>query len=316
MRNLALSLGIGVLIITLFLGVIVVYAQDNLGDSPVVTLKASLDKRVVTIGERVQYTVTLACGKDVDVEFPATAQTLGDFTVKESVLKSSVWFGKKRSFCRYILEAYTTGELTIPKLAIKYKGKADKDWREARSDEQKVEVKSLLAKAKDMNDIRDIKGPVTASAAKPWFVLAGGVLLTLLLLCYYRFWKRNKTAPALPVRAAHEIAFEQLDELRRRDLISQGKIKEYFIEVSGIVRHYLENRFSLKAPEMTTEEFLIHLRDGSRLRPEHKTLLKDFLVACDLVKFAKYAPNPQEIDMSYQFARNFVEQTKEQAQIK
>ncbi len=312
MRNFSLSLGIGVLIITLFLGVIVVYAQDNPGDDPIVTLKASLDKRVVTIGERIQYTVTLACGKDVDVEFPSTAQTLGDFTVKEAVLKSSVRFGKKRSFCRYILEAYTTGELTIPQLAIKYKGKADKDWREARSDEQKIEVKSLLAKAKDMTDIRDIKGPVMVSARKQWFALFGAVIFSVLAVFLLRSRRRNKSAPVIQARPAHEIAFEQLDELRRRDLISQGKIKEYFIEVSGIVRHYLENRFSLKAPEMTTEEFLLHLRDGSLLKTEHKTLLKDFLVACDLVKFAKYAPNPQEIDMTYQFARNFVEQTKEQ----
>ncbi|MFA6218118.1 MAG: BatD family protein [Candidatus Omnitrophota bacterium] len=313
MKNLILSAGIGILIITLFIGIITVFAQDQKTDVLLVRVSVSLDKRVVTLGEKIKYTVTLASRKDVDVEFPAAAQTLGDFTVKDAVLKSSVVFGKKRSSFRYILEAYTTGKLTIPKMVIKYKGKADKDWREVTSDEQIVEVKSLLAKAKDMTDIRDIKGLVMVSAAKMWFVLTGGILLVVCLLFLLKFLKKNKTAPLLPVRAAHEIAFEQLQELQRKDLISQGKIKEYFIEVSGIVRHYLENRFNLKAPEMTTEEFLIHLRDGTHLRTEHKTLLKDFLVACDLVKFAKYAPNPQEIDKTFQFARNFVEQTKEQA---
>jgi len=312
-RNLVLSLGIGVLIITLFFGVIVVYAQDNKVDSSGVTLKATLDKRPVTIGQRIQYTVALTCGKDVAVEFPSAAQTLGDFTVKEAVLKTSVRFGKKRSFCRYTLEAYTTGELTIPKLAIKYKGKADKDWRDILSDEQKVEVKSLLAGASNMTDIRDIKGPVMVSAQKKLLALLVAVIVSGLAVFLWGLRRRKKSAPVVQMRLAHEIAFEQLDELRRRDLISQGKITEYFVAVSGIVRHYLENRFNLKAPEMTTDEFLLLLRDGSLLKTEHKTLLKEFLVACDLVKFAKYAPNPQEIDMTYQFARNFVEQTKAEA---
>jgi hypothetical protein len=311
-KNLILSVGIGVLIISVFLGITVVFAQDQLPLLPSAEVSVSLDKRVATIGQKIHYTVTLTGGKDVEVEFPAATQMLGDFTVKEAARKTLSGFGKKKFSCRYILEAYTTGKLSIPKLVIKYKEKADNLWREASSDEQIIEVKSLLAQAKDMDDIRDIKGPITAPAVTAWFFF-GGIALAALALYLSRLWKKNNAVSPAPARPAHEVALEQLEELRRRDLIGQGRIKEYFIEVSGIVRRYLEDRFNLKAPDMTTEEFLIHLRDGSQLKAEHKTLLKDFLVACDLVKFAKYSPDQGEIALTFQFARNFVEQTKAEA---
>ena len=67
-------------------------------------------------------------------------------------------------------------------------------------------------------------------------------------------------ALAVQVKSDYDTAWEQLGGAQGQDLISQGKIKEYHIEISDIIRRYLEGRFSLNAPEMTTEEFLNSLR--------------------------------------------------------
>ena len=91
-------------------------------------------------------------------------------------------------------------------------------------------------------------------------------------------------------------------------------IKEIYIELSDIVRHYLENRFILRAPEMTTEEFLDKLKDTDMLSYDQKILLKDFLFHCDLVKFARYGPTEKEIDSSFKSAENLVDQTKRTAE--
>ena len=91
----------------------------------------------------------------------------------------------------------------------------------------------------------------------------------------------------------------------------QGKVKEYYFELSNIARHYIENRFRLKAPEMTTEEFLFSLRESAILSGTHKNLLKKFLNLCDIVKFAKYAPNEEAIEKSFGAAKKFVDETKE-----
>jgi len=70
-------------------------------------------------------------------------------------------------------------------------------------------------------------------------------------------------------RSAHEIAYEQLEMLRLKDLARAGKDQRVLFELSGILRHYLEGRFALRAPEMTTEEFLAHVRDTAALPVEY-----------------------------------------------
>jgi hypothetical protein len=60
---------------------------------------------------------------------------------------------------------------------------------------------------------------------------------------------------------------------------------------------------------MTTEEFYQHLRRSSDLHPEQKESLKRFLESCDMVKFAKYVPDPSESKGSFDLAGAFVEET-------
>lgn len=165
--------------------------------------------------------------------------------------------------------------------------------------------------------LRDIKGPLSLSNHINILLLLMILLLLAALVFLFKFLFRRKEASVIvPQKPAHEIAYEQLEKLKTKDLIRQGKIKEYYSEVSDIIRHYLENRFLLKAPEMTTEEFLFYVRDYSQLISGHKTLLKEFLLACDLVKFAKYAPSFGEMDAIFLSAKKVVDETKEEVSVK
>lgn len=159
--------------------------------------------------------------------------------------------------------------------------------------------------------LRDIKGPLNLGSRFNIILLLGILVFLAILVKLFIFLSgRKKTTGIIPKRPAHEIAYEQLEILRQKNLIRQGKIKEYYSEVSDIVRRYLENRFLLKAPEMTTEEFLFYVRDYSQLLSGHKALLKEFLLACDLVKFAKYLPSAEETDTILLSAKKLVDETK------
>ena len=159
-----------------------------------------------------------------------------------------------------------------------------------------------------LEDIKDIKGPVYFPVDYFFLIVilsivglsALGFLISYLLKKRAR--KRINPSPA-PPRPAHDIAYEALDALKAKNLPRSGKIKEYYSELSDIVRRYLENRFDFRAPEMTTEEFLYSLRGSSELTGAHKNLLKQFLSHCDLVKFAKYGPTQIEIDESFNAAK-------------
>ena len=119
-----------------------------------------------------------------------------------------------------------------------------------------------------------------------------------------KLWK--KTPPKLP----YQIALDELGAAGRL-FASNGDIKEYYVRVSDTVRRYIEAVFSLRAPEMTTQEFLTSLSDSQKLSIGYKDLLKSFMEACDLVKFAKHAPSRAEIDSVLTTAKKFIEETKE-----
>ena len=206
-----------------------------------------------------------------------------------------------------------TGKFTIPAVVVKYRAEGDKEWKEVLADAVNIEVLSSLDEKALEGDIKDIKGPVSYwDKTYIYIILVIVTAIALILFVIIYLQKRRKTKEVIiPIVPAHEIAYEALKTLMGKDYLATGNIQEYYFELSNIVRHYIENRFQLKAPEMTTEEFLLTLKESEVLNSEQKSLVKDFLSQCDMVKFAKYLPEKKEIDLSYESARNLVDQTKE-----
>lgn len=271
-------------------------------------VKSSVDKKAVTIGEKVRYTVVVSGAGDISVEFPDMTKAFKDFVVVDSGQKTSGFFGRKTVSQWAIIQTFTPGTYTVPKQAVKYKTPRDKDWQTALSQEHAITVKSLV---NEKTRFADIKGPLSSGIAIPAIILLILAVLALMLVFWkWIFRKKQKIAVEMQPWKAHEIAYAQLEELRKKDLLAKGMVKPYYSEISNILRHYLENRFSLKAPEMTTEEFFVYVRDYSELCRERKDLLKDFLVNCDLVKFAKHIPPDAEGEAAFDTTKKFVDQTK------
>jgi hypothetical protein len=257
--------------------------------------------------------------KDSEVIFPDFGNNLGNFTIKDFGLNRKNYFAAQKLTQWYVLDTYVTGTATIPKALIKYKRKADKEWAQVEAQALEIEVNSVLGSSqsdstRQNSDIVDIEGPVKMPSPNKQIILFSLLIVLLVLAAAFGIFslKRKKQKVVSALRSAQKIAYEQLEALQKKDLIAQGKVKEYYTGISDIVRHYLENRFNLNAPEMTTEEFLLHERNSARLQSEHKTSLREFLIACDLVKFAKYVPAAKENDTVFESAKKFIEQTKEE----
>jgi hypothetical protein len=270
-----------------------------------------VDKSVVTIGEKIKYSIIISKDKFIEVkpiEFPGTS--FGDFAVKDFGVDKKSYFGREKIIYWHILDTYITGKSVIPKITIYYKEKKTKEYGEIAADEIPIEVKSVLNVAGGAVGMRDIKGPLDLPTRLRFYILGLIILVIGVSAVFYLRTMRQKAAlRQIKMRPAYEIAIEQIEALRAKDYIKQGKVKQYYIEISDIVRHYLENGFGLKAPEMTTEEFLHSVREWAKFKSEHKALLKDFLFCCDLVKFAKYSPSEEEINSVFNSAKRFVDQT-------
>ncbi|MFC1576689.1 BatD family protein, partial [Candidatus Omnitrophota bacterium] len=280
-----------------------------------VTSGVDKDKPTINIGDRIKYTIRVTAKADTEVELPAFKSKTGDFGIRDRGTSEKTIFGKTTIDAWYILTTFKTGDLKIPEATVTYMEKGRDVWREAKVPPVPVKVESVLESAKNKSDIRDIKNPLFFPKVYMPFLrfFAGAILLFLIILAILYLRKKIREARIkATTKLPYEIALEKLEALKQSDLIKKGMVKEYYFELSDILRHYLEERFHMKAPEMTTEEFLAMLKIEAKLILEHKTLLKEFLQHCDLVKFAKYGPSKNEIELSFDSARKLVEQTKEE----
>ncbi|MGB2630947.1 MAG: BatD family protein [Candidatus Omnitrophota bacterium] len=279
---------------------------ENEGD---IEITAESDKKEVYIGDRIRLDITARNVSGTEVIFPDTPKTLAEFSVIGSYPMKEKRSGQGIKGQVYVLSIYTTGTHVIPPVEVRYRFHDQDEWQAKLSPQVPVEVLSVLT-GKD-TDIKDLKGLVAFGGFNPWLVFILAAALVGLLL--WRLWRKRKATAALEEagpKPAHVVAYKELEELRAMDLPEKGRIKEYYFCLSDIVRRYLESRFSYRAPEMTTEEFLGAIKDSREFSSELRELLKEFLSHCDLVKFAKYGPTPLEILDSFKAAENLVDQTK------
>ena len=288
------------------------YAQPG-GDMPgAVGVKAQVDKDTAGIGDGVKYTITVSGPKGIEIDFPSLGNKIGELSVRNSGFLKKGFLNNIRSVYWYELCTYETGDFTIPRIRLKYRQKPALDWEEIETQEIRITVKSALADSPRAQDIRDIKPPVGFKSRIIYFLIIAALFFVVMAVFFgLKGWK-ERAAARIHRRSAWEIAYERLEALTKKGLAAKGMINEYYIELSDIVRRYLEDRFSLRAPEMTTEEFLATIRDSGNLSYEHKSLLRDFLSGCDLVKFAKYGPTDQEAASSFDSAKRLIDQTRPQ----
>lgn len=163
-----------------------------------------------------------------------------------------------------------------------------------------------------LEELKDVRPPVDLPANYFWLFVVLGLFFIVAVVFIARWLKAKMAMPkAVPViiRPAWEIANEELAALEKENLPAAGKIEEYFVRLSAIIRHYLERRFSVSAPDMTTDEFLVHVRTMAVLDLQQKDSLKEFLTLSDMVKFARYSSTSKEMDNALTVAKRLITET-------
>ena len=282
-----------------------------------ITVVASTDIEEATIGDEIRYTITVIYDPELDVRVPQFGENLGGFGIKDfGQSPSKKVKGRNRQEQWYLLDTYLTGTYTIPAPVVKFTGHDGKE-SEVEGNEVIVQVESVIADGEEPEDIMDIAGPVDLPVDYSpyiWIGAGAAVLIGAGVTVYILLRRRERKVEEAPPRPAHEIAYEQLQEIVAANLIKAGEIETYYVLLSGVVRYYLENRFGLHAPEMTTEEFLQAAASvGAQYvvsLQDHRTSLQDFLTECDLVKFARYGPDERQMQTAFESARRFVDETR------
>jgi hypothetical protein len=261
-------------------------------------------------------TVTSPAGITVDAPFQeAGDQKMGRFRVVGFTRDAQpADAGGKVEHQTYTLEAPSSGKQRIPPLRLEVvdgRGSAAKP-EELLTDEVPIDIAPIEAAATNA-EMRPARGKLDPDVGGvPWVWVLGIASMAAIAvsggtLAYRNFARRRRIARQ---RSAYDVAVTRLRALEGRGAPGDADADGWFVELSAIVRGYLEQRYALRAPELTTEEFLQVAAARPELSGDHRRQLSDFLARCDQVKFAGYRPEASISIETLGGARGFIEDTR------
>lgn len=102
-----------------------------------------------------------------------------------------------------------------------------------------------------------------------------------------------------------ERAWVELDRLLKKGLPGRGRYKDFYVELTMVVRRYVQRKYGITAPHLTTEEFLKN-EQLAELSKNRISELKAFLESADMVKFAGVEATPDMADAATDSARGYL----------
>jgi hypothetical protein len=148
--------------------------------------------------------------------------------------------------------------------------------------------------------------PIPLSAREIGLLLLAAAAIAGILYLALRLYRRLRRAIRLSQMSPRQRALLELEELASRHLIEQNLLKDFYFELTAVVRRYIERRHGIRAPEQTTEEFLTSAGADPRFPRATLEKLQEFLTAADWVKFANFKPGPEAGTRALESARQYV----------
>ncbi len=277
---------------------------DTVKTVPGITIRTEVDRAEMYVGDLISYTITIEYDSTYELIPPPLGANLGAFDVKdyESDIVTRLDGGRLQSKNIFTLSTFTTGDYVIPPIPVVF-NMPDGTRKALLSEGVPIKVLSLLENAGDSVDIKSLKAQYEFERDLTPYYVGGGlgflILVLIVVLIVMKLRQKKEAAEPVDLRPAWEIAFEKLALLKQKNLPQQGQFKQFYIELTEIIRIYYESMYRLNVLDMTTEEFLeafakLELPDGLYDR------MKAFLAHADLVKFAKMIPEIERTETDFE----------------
>ena len=258
-------------------------------------------------------TLTVEYQRGVQVRKPPFGEALGDFQVRDFREPLPEIQGDREILRQvYKLEPTRAGQLKIDPIAIAFTdARANGDGREhtLETEALAVEVTSLVGdQVPQLDQLRGLTGPLelpAPSRGDGWWLVGLTAAAGLAGAAGLAVWRRRRQAAAVPALSPQELAYLELQQLLDQDL-SRRDVKQFYVELTGIVRRYIERTTGIHAPEQTTEEFLREINAGRVFPPQERGRLAAFLESADLVKFAAFEPAAGDVAETFERAKAFL----------
>ncbi|UCE61199.1 MAG: hypothetical protein JSU63_05515 [Phycisphaerales bacterium] len=299
------------------------------------TLTAAPGELDVSEHVTVRMEITAAQGVTVHADDYQRILADGDLRFEHRVIRSDaeeanpIEEGKLRWVYEYELEFFLPGEYELPAASVSFVD--SRDLREEvggqaggvgpaepqvlATEPLSIVVRQPAGQELSPEELARIKTlpPVELPPERNlwWIAAALAVVVSIVVLgVLLRRRRRHKLEQVVQI-PADVWARREMAALVAEDLIAKGFVKTFYYRISDIVRGYVERRFHVLAPEMTTEEFLAAAASDRRFGEKNTGELTHFLNACDMVKYARHEPHTGESELLVKTAGAFVEKTRE-----
>lgn len=279
---------------------------------------ATIDKDSIYAGQPIDYNLKINIPNGYIIDWSNINDTIGrniEVLDRGDITEMPVNNGKDLVISRSLkLTSFDTGYIEIPRINLKYTKSAN-DTNTYEFGTNLIDIYVQGVSIDTTAAYRDIKAPIkqnfTFEESVPYIggliILAGIVALILLLIKHFRK-KENKDEEVdeKPKAPAIITARERLSQLKDANLWQTGKLKEYYTDLTDIVREYLEGQFNIEAIEMTSDEILTEVK---KIELDANTFnkLQETLITADLVKFAKANTTSAQNEEAFNNINSFIE---------
>jgi hypothetical protein len=269
---------------------------------------AQVDTTNIRIGEQFSYKITVQ--DTASVIIPKLNNLVGLEIISEAPIDTF----KNQLVKKYIVTGFDSGAYYIPQQQIFIRGKLHLT-DSIRINVATVPVDTLKQRAFPIKAIQNEPYQFDDAKSYVWKVLLGLIVLGILLYFILRKKKEEIEKITVPLLAPYEEAIQKLHDLDEKLLWQNNKVKEYYSELTEIVRAYIERELNVPALESTTDELvetLIDFNDSKAIVTTKETIkkLQGLLREADLVKFAKSKPLSEEIEENRKEAKEVIDDLK------
>jgi len=293
----------------------------GLGGAPIEVV-VGLSSETIELTDFLTVTVRIEHSEGVRVEPPYLSEAVyAPLLLVRNPQEDLFWAEKLDRVVKtwiYRFEPMKSGEFKLHPFRVFFRLESEKNPQTEKWPVYKIEISEIpyrvtSVEIDDQSDIRDVKGPIQPEYDYLPLIMAvagiGFVLFSFWLGFRIRAHFQNGVLPAVETIDYLQESLRRLKKLEEKDYISQQQYDRLLIELSAVLRYFVENRFGLKAREQTTEEFIREIRYSLHFNTELQAILQQFLELADLVKFATYDPGSEASREAMKTVRYFIEST-------
>jgi len=265
---------------------------------PDATVTTRLDARHIVVGDQARLFFEVKNKPSMArVEWAAVPDTFNGLEVVERGKIDTIRAGEYVTYKqRLVLTGFDSGAFKVPSFIFPVIA-SNGDPYTIQSDSFMLSVQTVAVDT--TKAFRPIKGVMYVDWSWMdyiWYIVAGLVFVLVIAGLIVYFLRRPKPAPVVPEgpkETLQQQTLRLLSELESKQLWQNQKVKEYYVELTDIVRNYVEARFNTPALEITTDELMYKVQMSRELQPYYSQL-HVILTTADLAKFAKAQPLPAE----------------------